>query len=610
MLFHTYAVLLFFQNLGTFFSAHVGFLLELMCNLFKLSLHREEAGWQAMHWRTAVGCDLVFPTGVVLFAYAWERLTGLIYDATSHPPFRRLRATFLLALTRAPEPGSKHPVVPSEATAHWIDVGYVGAVLFCPGLLTAAQQAGLLGGRFKDGDLVTHLLYNTCACSAAVLAAFLVADLSVHVRLSSANSYLGGSEFWYPRFFEAPSRAFSPIPGEHTPEASPRLGPLALWLGGACACMALHCSPWWLHPVSSVALKLLRVAAIYYQSVSLFGVLQKRVPKRFVAICALWVLVALLLITMFDQRRPLDQGMLSGSTIVQGLLEAQPGGDVLDYPVCDARWGGHPSGGSFTALDAALAANLAYVHDELELLGNVSAVFKHHPLGVPAVREVQPWQTVGRWVAMEFEAEVDVLSFRGSGTTLDFVTDMELWFRVKTMLLADAVLPFISTLPLEVKRRMIHGDGGWMVRFLGLEQPWAAPCAAAAKAKARADARGRVLVIVGHSLGGGLASICAAHLSVPGVMLSPPGGSLSAHRFNVDTEARHLSAKKLVTIVPDFDIVPTADEHLGTVQRIGCHAEDPAACHSAERTLCELWHACGDLHSRDLTKLCNNYLKH
>eukprot|EP00658_Telonema_sp_P-2_P028043 TRINITY_DN21569_c0_g2_i1.p1 TRINITY_DN21569_c0_g2~~TRINITY_DN21569_c0_g2_i1.p1 ORF type:complete len:386 (+),score=67.70 TRINITY_DN21569_c0_g2_i1:163-1320(+) len=373
--------------------------------------------------------------------------------------------------------------------------------------------------------------------------------------------------------------------------------------------MGLYMSSWWLHPAVIHGLKLLRMVAIYHQTRVFFGILQKDIPKRYLAISTICVLSALLLIVMFDQRSGLDSAMISGTTFVQGITHHQPGDDILDYPACAIRWGEQPSGGSFTALDAALGANLAYVHHPDHLAGNVSEGFKNHPLGVPQLRNVQPWQTVGRWMSLEFDSQVDLLAFRGSATTLDFVTDMEMWFRVKTMLLADAVLPLMSTMPVEVKRGWINGDGGWMTQWFGLRQPWEAPCAAAAAAKARAESRGRVLVMAGHSLGGGLASICAARLDVPALMLSPPGGSLSARRFKVDRRAQHLTAMKLVTIVPDFDIVPTADGHLGAVQRIACAAGDPGACHSAERTLCELWHACGDEHKRNLTGVCSKYLE-
>ena len=48
---------------------------------------------------------------------------------------------------------------------------------------------------------------------------------------------------------------------------------------------------------------------------------------------------------------------------------------------------------------------------------------------------------VGRWMVLEFSAHVDVFAIRGSATMLDFITDAELYFRVKTWHVANLVLP-------------------------------------------------------------------------------------------------------------------------------------------------------------------------
>ena len=96
------------------------------------------------------------------------------------------------------------------------------------------------------------------------------------------------------------------------------------------------------------------------------------------------------------------------------------------FAACHVRWGQQPYGGNFTTLDGALVSNLCYIPDRKDLLGNLTTAFSNHPLGVPRLRELQPWKTVGRWLVLEFDSQVDVLGFRGSATTLDFVIDMEM----------------------------------------------------------------------------------------------------------------------------------------------------------------------------------------
>ena len=118
----------------------MGYLFELMCTLFKVALQRQQDGISNALYVEAFGCQVVLPVAIVLSSFACERssfapphllavynwllalficgigallltksqkqkmvvfdrLTGLIYDATARRPYRRLRATFLLCLT-------------------------------------------------------------------------------------------------------------------------------------------------------------------------------------------------------------------------------------------------------------------------------------------------------------------------------------------------------------------------------------------------------------------------------------------------------------------------------------------------------------------------------
>ena len=72
----------------------------------------------------------------------------------------------------------------------------------------------------------------------------------------------------------------------------------------------------------------------------------------------------------------------------------------------------------------------------------------------------------------------------------------------KVLHAVDTLFPLLSSMPLEVKRQIVRGDGGWVNRWFGMHQPWEQPCKAVYKAKKRAYAQGKELVVVGHSLGG------------------------------------------------------------------------------------------------------------
>lgn len=58
-----------------------------------------------------------------------------------------------------------------------------------------------------------------------------------------------------------------------------------------------------------------------------------------------------------------------------------------------------------------------------------------------------------------------------------------------------------------------------------------------------------------------------------------------------------------MNIMPDSDDVARVDRHDETVQRIECRNRAKYAsfpdCHQIERTVCELWRACGDPRKRN-----------
>jgi hypothetical protein len=95
-----------------------------------------------------------------------------------------------------------------------------------------------------------------------------------------------------------------------------------------------------------------------------------------------------------------------------------------------------------------------------------------------------------------------------------------------------------------------------------------------------------------YAVEGGLSTVRGTKSS-----LSPPyGGSLF----------RTLEYEQSLVIIPDLDVVPRVDEHLGTVQNIKCmngkgkFARTSVGCHGIVRTCCELRRSCGDAFNRTL----------
>jgi lipase ATG15 len=93
------------------------------------------------------------------------------------------------------------------------------------------------------------------------------------------------------------------------------------------------------------------------------------------------------------------------------------------------------------------------------------------------------------------------------------------------------------------------------------------------------------IIIVGHSLGGGLAKILGRFIRKQAISLSGPGINAfnSLWKYEGNSEYFSISA---IDLVPDMDLVPRVEVSGGTVYRIACIA-GVFGCHSKERSLCE-----------------------
>ena len=98
------------------------------------------------------------------------------------------------------------------------------------------------------------------------------------------------------------------------------------------------------------------------------------------------------------------------------------------------------------------------------------------------------------------------------------------------------------------------------------------------------------IIIVGHSLGGGLAKLLGRMLNKQAVSLSGPGVNAfhSLWGYEGYSENFELSA---IDLVPDMDLVPRVEVSGGTVYRIICK-EGPFGCHGKTTSLCEVLIMC------------------
>ena len=100
--------------------------------------------------------------------------------------------------------------------------------------------------------------------------------------------------------------------------------------------------------------------------------------------------------------------------------------------------------------------------------------------------------------------------------------------------------------------------------------------------------------ITGQSLGGGISLITGAQTGIPAIAVSGPNCLLSRKTFDPPLSEDAIN-RYLFNIVPERDLIPQIDDLGNLYQRIKCHGKknDPWACHSSLRTLCEILYTCG-----------------
>lgn len=119
------------------------------------------------------------------------------------------------------------------------------------------------------------------------------------------------------------------------------------------------------------------------------------------------------------------------------------------------------------------------------------------------------------------------------------------------------------------------------------------------------------VVIVGHSLGGGLSKILGRLLKKQAISLSGPGVNAfhSLWKYEGESENFEISA---IDLVPDMDLVPRVETSGGTIYRIICK-EGIFSCHFKTLSLCESLIMCRNpnykIYCEKIAKLSNSQIE-
>ena len=107
------------------------------------------------------------------------------------------------------------------------------------------------------------------------------------------------------------------------------------------------------------------------------------------------------------------------------------------------------------------------------------------------------------------------------------------------------------------------------------------------------------IVLVGHSLGGGLAKILGKIVGRQSISLSGPG--INAFHSLWKSIGKSKFELTAIDIIPDLDIVPRVDISAGTIYRLLC-LKSPIECHSKELSLCESLIICKNPYAHEYCK--------
>lgn len=195
------------------------------------------------------------------------------------------------------------------------------------------------------------------------------------------------------------------------------------------------------------------------------------------------------------------------------------------------------------------------------------------------------------------DSGVSVIAVRGTYKLEDIFQDMYLWSTVAFLQMSSYFGTFVNAWPVDIVARTVYfittyasypnliywAEMENIVKGIVAKKP-------PGSASGTSTFRQATVVLTGHSLGAGLASIVASHQALPSFVFSSPGLGYSVYNYNLTMPS---VMQRMANVIPMSDPVAQFDYQLGTEFHIPCDAGSPGDCHSIDRTLNTLVQICG-----------------
>jgi len=298
----------------------------------------------------------------------------------------------------------------------------------------------------------------------------------------------------------------------------------------------------------------------------------------------------------------------AGAKTIDPAEVALPPGTTPRYAVCGHTWHG------LSLLDYALLAQTSYFNpsekNDLPALLRVLMPHKNIILKAPPPLSSRKWLELRVTSCAEGAkstgsatgcSSVTVIAISGTDPSrfTDYAENLRMWTEPVSLQILSTLFPTVRTWPRDttaewiglmhnVMRNMAIQDNRWHYQEI-LEHVRQKP----------AD---EVVVLTGHSLGGGMALVVGGLTGRFAVALQPPGIFHSMAKHQTHREIGDIAVhRRSVTLKFEGDWVQHFDEHGGLVQTMSCdrsHQGVQLACHMLEGAVCHLVRHCGDSEQR------------